>query len=130
MGHEERTVLFGATAGFAGGCCEVIDMALSLLRHTQAASVATNHNVTADIPQQLIICKGHTLKSPLVIPHDLESSSTVVSFTIAPIAQRIRATGFYHVCRRFESYRGHFRNAQFTTCLPRISPMPLRSHFG
>src|SRR5690625_1368255 len=130
MGHEERTVLFGATAGFAGDCCEVIDMALSLLSHAQASYMATIDSVTPDIPHRLIFFKGHRLKSPLVIPHNLESSSTVVSFTIASIAQRIRATGFYPVCRRFESYWGHFKNAQFTTCLPRISPMPLRSHFG
>lgn len=92
--------------------------------------MATIDSVTPDIPHRLIFFKGHRLKSPLVNPHNLEASSLVVRFTIASIAQRIRATGFYPVCRRFESYWGHFKNAQSTTCLPRISPMPLRSHFG
>src|SRR5699024_2429310 len=64
--------------------------------------------------------KGHRLKSPLVIPHDLETSLTIVRFPIASIAQRIRATGFYPVCRRFESYWGHADHSRFSLRKPHL----------
>src|SRR5699024_12366277 len=46
IGHEERTLLFGGTAGCAGDCCEVIDMALSVLSQAQASYRLATDSVT------------------------------------------------------------------------------------
>ena len=91
--------------------------------------MAATDSVTPDIPHRLIFFKGHRLKSPLVNPHNLEASSLVVRFTIASIAQRIRATGFYPVCGRFESYWGHAVQSMFSQT-PLATQRSFWLHFG
>lgn len=38
---------------------------------------------------------------------------------LAPVAQRIRAAGFYPACRRFDSCRGHKRAVNISTNQPK-----------